>query len=153
TTNTNWQNYSPEVTISYLSNMIALAIHNWMSAAVGIAIAVALVRGFTRRSAKGIGNFYADVTRCILYILLPFCLVYSLFLVQQGVPQNFHPYVSAATVEGQTQVIPQGAVASQESIKMLGTNGGGIFNTNSAHPYENPTPLSDFVEIFSIFLI
>jgi K+-transporting ATPase ATPase A chain len=153
TTNTNWQSYVPETTVSYFSNMVALAIHNWMSAATGIAISIALVRGFARRSAKGIGNFWVDVTRTTLYILLPICLVYALILVQQGVPQNFHDYVSAATLEGQTQIIPGGAVASQECIKMLGTNGGGIFNANSAHPFENPTPFTNLLEIFSIFLI
>ncbi|HET6384391.1 MAG TPA: potassium-transporting ATPase subunit KdpA [Armatimonadota bacterium] len=153
TTNTNWQSYTPEATISYLSNMVALAIHNWMSAAAGITIAIALTRGIARRSAQGIGNFWADVTRCTLYILIPICFAYALVLVWQGVPQNFAPYVQAKTLEGATQSIPQGAVASQECIKMLGTNGGGIFNANSSHPYENPTPLSDFLEIFSIFLI
>jgi K+-transporting ATPase ATPase A chain len=153
TTNTNWQNYSPEVTISYFSNMVALAIHNWMSAATGIAIAVALIRGFARHSAQGLGSFWVDMTRSTLYILLPICLVYSLFLVQQGVPQNFAPYTAVKTVEGADQSIGQGPVASQESIKMLGTNGGGIFNTNSAHPYENPTPLANFVQMLSIFLI
>jgi K+-transporting ATPase ATPase A chain len=167
TTNTNWQNYVPETTVSYFSNMVALAIHNWMSGAAGIAVAIALVRGFTRRAnvptpttdhplpttTPGIGNFWVDVTRATLYVLLPICLVYALFLVAQGVPQNFAPYTNATTVEGGTQVIPQGPVASQEAIKMLGTNGGGIFNANSSHPYENPTPLSNFLEMLSIFLI
>jgi K+-transporting ATPase ATPase A chain len=153
TTNTNWQNYVPETTVSYFSNMVALAVHNWMSAACGIAIAIALVRGLARRSASGIGNFWVDATRATLYVLLPLCLVYSLFLVQQGVPQNLSPYTQATTVEGLTQVIPQGAVASQESIKMLGTNGGGIFNANSSHPFENPTPLSNLIQMVSIFLI
>ncbi len=153
TTNTNWQNYSPDVTLSYFSNMVPLAIHNWMSAACGIAIAIALVRGFARRTANGIGNFWADITRCTLYILLPFCLIYSLVLVQQGVPQNFAAYTKATTLEGAAQNIAQGPVASQESIKMLGTNGGGFFNANSAHPYENPTPLSNFIQIVSIFAI
>ena len=153
TTNTNWQSYVPETTISYFSNMVALATHNWMSAATGIAIAIALVRGFARRSAEGIGNFWVDMTRGTLYILLPICLVISLVLVQQGVPQNFAPYTEIATLEGGTQAIAQGAVASQESIKMLGTNGGGIFNANSAHPYENPTPLSNLIEMLAIFLI
>jgi K+-transporting ATPase ATPase A chain len=152
-TNTNWQTYTPEATISYFSNMVSLAIHNWMSAATGIAIAVALIRGFARHSARGIGSFWVDVTRCTLYIFLPICLVYALFLVSQGVPQNFAPYTDVKTVEGAAQSIGQGPVASQEAIKMLGTNGGGFFNANSAHPYENPTPLSNFVEIFSIFLI
>jgi len=160
-TNTNWQSYVPETTVSYFSNMVSLAVHNWMSAATGIVIAIALVRGFARRSANGIGNFWVDLTRTTLYILMPLCLVYSLFLVQQGVPQNFAPYTAAQTVDGtpktngtdNTQSIAQGAVASQESIKMLGTNGGGIFNANSAHPYENPTPLTNFIQIVSIFLI
>jgi len=153
TTNTNWQNYVPEAVLSYFSNMVSLAIHNWMSAATGIAVAIALVRGFARRSASGIGNFWVDVTRGTLYLLLPICLVYSLFLVQQGVPQNFAPYTQAATLEGANQIIGQGPVASQESIKMLGTNGGGFFNANSSHPYENPTPLSNLIQMLSIFLI
>ena len=152
-TNTNWQNYVPETTVSYFSNMVALAIHNWMSAATGIAVAVALIRGFARHSAQGLGSFWVDVTRGILYVLLPICLVYALFLVWQGVPQNFAPYTDVKTVEGASQSIAQGPVASQEAIKMLGTNGGGIFNANSAHPYENPTPLANFIQIFSIFLI
>jgi K+-transporting ATPase ATPase A chain len=161
TTNTNWQAYVPETTVSYFSNMVSLAVHNWFSAATGIAIAVAIVRGFARRrspdpksAVPGIGSFWVDMTRATLYVLLPLCLVYSIFLVQQGVPQNFHDYVKAITIDGgQTQVIPGGAVASQESIKMLGTNGGGIFNANSAHPFENPTPLCNFVQMISIFLI
>jgi K+-transporting ATPase ATPase A chain len=152
-TNTNWQAYTPESTVSYFSNMVALAVHNWMSAATGIAIAVALVRGFARRSAQGIGNFWVDVTRATLYLLMPICLVYALVLVQQGVPQNFSPYTAATTLEGARQSIGQGPVASQEAIKMLGTNGGGFFNANSAHPYENPTPLSNFLQLISIFLI
>jgi potassium-transporting ATPase potassium-binding subunit len=173
--------------------MVALAIHNWMSAAAGIAVAVALVRGFARRRvfrvvedapaasangnqpeaanaaarlaaratqeaqaggvAPGLGSFWVDVTRATLYVLLPICIIYSLFLVQQGVPQNFDAYTKAVTVEGATQIIPQGPVATQECIKMLGTNGGGIFNANSAHPYENPTPLANLVQMLSIFLI
>lgn len=153
TTNTNWQSYVPETTVSYFSNMVALAIHNWMSAATGIAIAIALTRGIARRSAAGIGNWWVDVTRTILYILLPICLVYSLILVQQGVPQNFASYVKTTTLEGTAQNIAQGAVASQESIKMLGTNGGGIFNANSSHPYENPNALVNFLQMLSIFLI
>jgi potassium-transporting ATPase potassium-binding subunit len=152
-TNTNWQSYVPETTLSYFSNMTALAIHNWMSAAAGIAVAIALVRGFARRSAQGIGNFWVDATRTTLYVLLPICLVYALVLVQQGVPQNFAPYVQATTLEGAAQSIAQGPVASQEAIKMLGTNGGGIFNANSAHPYENPTPLTNLLQMLSIFLI
>ncbi|MCL5283788.1 MAG: potassium-transporting ATPase subunit KdpA [Armatimonadetes bacterium] len=153
TSNTNWQSYSPETTVSYFSNMVSLAIHNWMSAAVGLAVAIALVRGLARRSAQGIGNFWVDITRATLYVLLPICLVYALFLVWQGVPQNFSHYIQATTMEGPKQTIAQGPVASQEAIKMLGTNGGGFFNANSAHPYENPTPLSNFIEMLSIFLI
>jgi len=152
-TNTNWQNYSPEVTVSYLSNMVALAMHNWMSAATGIAVAIAVTRGFARHSAEGLGSFWVDVTRGTLYVLLPICLVYALVLVGQGVPQSFAPYTHATTVEGQAQTIAQGPIASQEAIKMLGTNGGGFLNANSAHPYENPTPLSCFLQILSIFLI
>lgn len=153
TTNTNWQSYTPESTVSYFTNMVTLAIHNWMSAATGIAIAVALVRGFARRSAAGIGNFWVDMMRATLYVLLPICFFYALILVQQGVPQNFAPYTQAKTLEGATQSIAQGPVASQEAIKMLGTNGGGVFNANSAHPFENPTPLANFLQLISIFLI
>jgi len=152
-TNTNWQSYTPESTVSYFTNMVSLAVHNWTSAAVGMAVAIAIVRGFSRRSANGLGNFWVDITRAMLYVLLPLCLVYSIFLVSQGVPQNFKPYVQATTIEGATQSIPQGAVASQESIKCLGTNGGGLFNANSAHPYENPNPLTDLIQMLSIFLI
>jgi K+-transporting ATPase ATPase A chain len=152
-TNTNWQNYSPETTVSYFSNMVALAMHNWVSAATGIAVAVAVVRGFARHSVNGIGNFWADLTRATLYVLLPICTVYALFLVWQGVPQNFAPYRQVTTLEGARQTIAQGPVASQEAIKMLGTNGGGFFNANSSHPYENPTPLSNFTQLLSIFLI
>jgi K+-transporting ATPase ATPase A chain len=152
-TNTNWQNYVPEAVVSYFSNMVSLAAHNWMSAAAGTAVAIALVRGFARHSANGIGNFWVDVIRACLYVLLPLCIVGSLLLVWQGVPQNFSPYTHATTVEGAAQTIPQGPVASQEFIKELGTNGGGIFNANSAHPYENPTPLTNLIELLAIFLI
>ena len=152
-TNTNWQNYFPEATVSYFSNMVSLAIHNWMSSATGIVIAIALVRGFARRTAHGIGNFWVDLTRTTLYVLLPICFVYALLLVQQGVPQNFSAYTDAKGLEGAAQSIAQGPVASQEAIKMLGTNGGGFFNVNSAHPFENPTPLSNFLQMISIFLI
>jgi len=152
TTNTNWQAYSPDVTISYFSNMVALAIHNWMSAAAGMAVAIAVVRGFSRRSAQGIGNFWVDMTRSTLYILLPLSLVIALVMVQQGVPQNFD-FTTATTLEGGSQKIMQGPVASQEAIKMLGTNGGGYFNANSSHPFENPTPLSNLLQMFAIFLI
>ena len=153
TTNTNWQNYSPEVTLSYFSNMVALAIHNWMSAGVGIVIAVALIRGFARKSANGIGNFWADMVRCTLYILLPICVVGALIFVWQGSPQNFSAYTTVHTLEGATQTIAQGPVASQEVIKQLGTNGGGFFNANSAHPFENPTPASDLLTKILIFAI
>lgn len=153
TTNTNWQFYSGESTMSYFSQAVALAFHNWVSAATGIAIAVALVRGLVRRSANSIGNFWVDLVRGALYVLLPICVVFSLFLVWQGVPQNLNPYDTATTLEGVTQTIAQGPVASQEAIKMLGTNGGGFFNANSAHPFENPTPLSNFVQMLSIFTI
>ena len=153
TTNTNWQAYGGEATMSYFSQMVGLAIHNWMSAAAGMAVAIGLVRGIARRESKGIGSFWVDCTRSLIYILAPICLVYSLFLVAQGVPQNFSAYTQATTLEGAKQVIAQGPVASQESIKMLGTNGGGFFNANSAHPFENPTPLSNMVQMLSIFLI
>ena len=153
TTNTNWQNYGGESTMSYLTQMTGLAMHNFFSAAVGIIWAVALVRGLARRTAGGIGNFWVDLVRCLLYLLIPVCIVYTLFLCWQGVPQNFNAYAVAHTLEGTTQTIAQGPIASQEAIKMLGTNGGGFLNANSAHPYENPTPLSDFVQMLSIFLI
>jgi potassium-transporting ATPase potassium-binding subunit len=152
-TNTNWQFYSGETTMTYFTQMAALAVQNFASAATGIAIAIALVRGLTRRSANSLGNFWADLVRATLYVLLPICIGYSLFLVWQGVPQNLNQYVDAHTIEGATQTIARGPVASQEAIKMLGTNGGGFFNANSAHPYENPTPLSNFVEMLSIFTI
>ena len=153
TTNTNWQSYVPETTMSYLTQMAGLAYHNFGSAAVGIAVALALVRGIKRTASATIGNFWVDTTRSILYLLLPACALYALVLVWQGVPQNLHPYTQATTIEGQAQTIAQGPVASQEAIKMLGTNGGGFFNANSAHPYENPTPLTNFIQILSIFLI
>jgi len=153
TTNTNWQFYTPESTMSYLTEMVGLATHNFWSAAAGIVVAIALIRGIKRTNSATIGNFWVDMTRTLLYILTPSCIVYALLLVWQGVPQNLHAYTVAHTVEGSTQTIGQGPVASQEAIKMLGTNGGGFFNANSAHPYENPTPLSNFIEIVSIFLI
>ncbi|MFN8551455.1 MAG: potassium-transporting ATPase subunit KdpA [Candidatus Obscuribacterales bacterium] len=153
TTNTNWQAYSGENTMSYLSQMLALAFHNWVSAAAGIAVAVAMIRGFSRQSATGIGNFWKDLVRSTLYILLPVCLIAALFMVSQGVVQNFSPYVQATTLEGAQQVIPQGPIASQECIKMFGTNGGGFLNANSSHPFENPTPLCNFVEMLLIFII
>ena len=153
TTNTNWQAYTPETTMSYFTQMVALAYHNFFSAAVGIAVAIALVRGIARNQSKLIGNFWVDTTRACLYLLLPICIVYALVLVSQGVIQNLHPYTTAQTLEHATQTIAQGPVASQEAIKMLGTNGGGFFNANSSHPFENPTPLSNFLEMGSIFLI
>ncbi len=153
TTNTNWQNYGGEATMSYFSQMAGLTVHNFVSAATGIALAVALIRGFARKSAKGIGNFWADLTRCCLYVLLPISIVIALFLVWQGMPQNLDAYVTATTLDGGQQVIAQGPVASQVAIKMLGTNGGGFFNANAAHPYENPTALSNFVQMVAIFAL
>ena len=182
TTNTNWQNYTGESTMSYLSQMVALASHNFFSAAGGIAVAAALVRGIARDKAATLGNFWCDLTRTCLYLLLPICLVFAVFLVSQGMIQNFSPYQSAKVMEPyttqipkkdasgnevkdaqgktvmeevkiETQTIPQGPVASQVAIKMLGTNGGGFFNANAAHPFENPTPLSNFIQMLSIFLI
>jgi potassium-transporting ATPase potassium-binding subunit len=182
TTNTNWQSYTGESTMSYFSQMVALVIHNFASAAVGIAIAAALVRGIARHSTRTLGNFWVDLVRTTYYLLLPLCLVFSLFLVSQGMIQNFKPYTIARLLEpmkvqtekkndkGETlkgpdgkpvmeeqsikeQVIPQGPVASQVAVKMLGTNGGGFMNANAAHPFENPTPLSNFIQMLSIFLI
>ena len=152
-TNTNWQSYGGETTLGYFAQMSGLTVQNFVSAATGIALAVALIRGFARRSASGVGNFWADLTRCTLYILLPICLVFAIFLVWQGIPQNMSPYVETTTLEGGTQTIAQGPVASQVAIKMLGTNGGGFFNVNAAHPYENPTPLSNFIQMLSIFVL
>src|SRR4051812_8393086 len=153
TTNTNWQFYAGESTMSYLTQMAGLATHNFFSAAVGIVVAIALVRGIKRTQSDTIGNFWVDTTRTVLYILLPGSMIYALLLVALGVPQNLHAYTIAHTLEGQTQNIAQGPVASQEAIKMLGTNGGGFFNANSAHPFENPTPLTNFVQMLSIFAI
>jgi potassium-transporting ATPase potassium-binding subunit len=170
TTNTNWQSYVPESTMSYLTQMLTLAYHNFFSAAVGIALAIALVRGISRKESKTLGNFWVDTTRASLWVLLPGCIIYALLLVSQGVVQNLRPYDQARLLQPQTvsstgadgkvvtqqvttQSIAQGPVASQEAIKMLGTNGGGFFNTNSAHPFENPTPLSNLMQMFSIFLI
>jgi potassium-transporting ATPase potassium-binding subunit len=152
-TNTNWQSYVPEATMSYFSQMIALATHNFWSAAAGIAVAIAFVRGFARHSTRTLGSFWVDFTRANVYVLLPVSIVGALLLVSQGAIQNFHPYTQAATVEGATQTFPQGPLASQEAIKMLGTNGGGYTNANSAHPFENPTPFSNFVQILLIFSI
>jgi K+-transporting ATPase ATPase A chain len=152
-TNTNWQNYGGESTMSYLVQMLGLTHQNFLSAATGIVLAVALIRGFARASAQTVGNFWVDLTRCTLYILLPICLLYALFLVWQGIPQTLGPYVEAATLEGGKQTIAVGPVASQVAIKMLGTNGGGFFNANASHPFENPTALSNFIQMLSIFVI
>jgi potassium-transporting ATPase potassium-binding subunit len=155
TTNTNWQSYTPETTMSYLTQMAGLATHNFFSAAVGIVVAVALIRGIKRTTSGTIGNFWVDMTRSLLYVLVPGSLIYAMLLVGQGVPQNLKAYTVAHPIEqpSQTQTIGQGPVASQEAIKMLGTNGGGFFNANSAHPFENPTPFSNFLQILSIFII
>ncbi len=152
-TNTNWQNYGGESTLSYLTQMVGLTHQNFLSAATGIALAMALIRGFSRASMRTIGNFWVDVTRCTLYILLPICIVYTLFLVWQGTPQTLGAYVEATTLEGGRQTIAVGPVASQVAIKMLGTNGGGFFNANASHPFENPTALSNFVQMLSIFVL
>lgn len=170
TTNTNWQAYTPEMTMSYLTQMAGLAYHNFASAAVGIALAIAVIRGIARKETNTLGNFWVDVTRCLLWVLLPVCLLVSLVFVSQGVIQNLKPYTTAQLIEPQTmtvpgaggktttqvireQVIAQGPVASQEAIKMFGTNGGGFFNANSAHPFENPTPLTNFLQLLLIFAI
>src|SRR3984893_18334071 len=152
-TNTNWQNYGGESTMSYLVQMLGLTHQNFLSAATGIVLAIALIRGFARHSVATIGNFWVDLTRCTLYILLPICVPYALFLVWQGMPQTLGPYVEAATLEGAKQTIALGPVASQVAVKMLGTNGGGFFNANSSPPFENPTALSNFVQMISIFAI
>lgn len=155
TTNTNWQSYSPDVAVSNFANMVGLAFHNWSSAAVGIAVAIAVVRGFSRRSANGLGNFWVDTTRATLYILLPLAFVSALVYVAQGVPQTMSSdyVITAKTFEGAAQKIALGPIASQEAIKQLGTNGGGFFNANSAHPFENPTPFADLLTKLLIFLI
>ncbi len=152
-TNTNWQAYGGESTLSYFVQMAALTVQNFASAAAGIAVAVALIRGFARQEKKTVGNFWVDVTRATVYVLLPLSIIASLLFVSQGVIQNLHPYTDVATVEGAKQTIAQGPVASQESIKQLGTNGGGFFNVNAAHPFENPTPASNLLSMFLIFLI
>jgi potassium-transporting ATPase potassium-binding subunit len=152
-TNTNWQNYGGETTMSYLTQMLGLAHQNFLSAATGIALAVVLIRGFARASTRNLGNFWVDVTRTTLYILLPICIPYTLFLVWQGIPQTLGASVDATTLEGAKQTIAVGPVASQVAIKMLGTNGGGFFNANAAHPFENPTALSNFIQMLSIFAI
>jgi potassium-transporting ATPase potassium-binding subunit len=153
TTNTNWQFYSGESTMSYLSQMIGLAWHNFVSAAAGIAIAIAVIRGVTRTTMKSLGSFWVDMTRAVLYVLLPISIVAGLLLVWQGVPQNFHPYQQVRSIEGFSQTITGGPMASQESIKELGTNGGGFVNANSASPNENPTPFTDWLELFLILII
>jgi K+-transporting ATPase ATPase A chain len=152
-TNTNWQNYGGESTLSYLAQMLGLTHQNFLSAATGIVLAVALIRGFARASVKTVGNFWVDITRCTLYVLLPICVVYTLFLVWQGMPQTLSAYIDATTLEGAKQTIAVGPVASQVAIKMLGTNGGGFFNANASHPFENPTALSNFVQMVSIFAL
>ena len=153
TTNTNWQNYGGETTMSYFSQMVGLAVHNFVSAATGLAIAVALIRGLARRSAKTVGNFWVDLTRSVLYVLLPISIVFAFVLLWQGVPQNFNAYTTATTLEGAQQTIAQGPVASQEIIKELGTNGGGFFNVNSAHPFENPNGFTNFFEMLLVLII
>jgi K+-transporting ATPase ATPase A chain len=153
TTNTNWQSYAGESTMSYFSQMTQLAFHNFISAAAGIAIAVAVARGIARRSPAGLGNFWVDLVRGTLYILLPGSIVLALLMVQQGVIQNFAPYLELTTLEGAKQTLAMGPVASQEAIKQLGTNGGGFFNANAAHPFENPTPWSNFLSIVAILAI
>ena len=152
-TNTNWQNYGGESTLSYLVQMLGLTHQNFLSAATGIVLAVALIRGFARASAKTVGNFWVDITRCTLYILIPICIPFALFLVWQGMPQTLGAYVDATTLEGAKQTIAVGPVASQVAIKMLGTNGGGFFNANAAHPFENPTALSNLLQMVSIFAL
>lgn len=152
-TNTNWQNYGGEGTMSYLVQMLGLTHQNFLSAATGIALALALIRGFARTSMQTVGNFWVDITRCTLYVLLPICVLFTLFFVWQGIPQTLGPYIEATTLEGAKQTIAVGPVASQVAIKMLGTNGGGFFNANAAHPFENPTALSNFIQMLSIFVI
>lgn len=153
TANTNWQSYVPETTVSYFTQMIGLTVQNFLSAATGISLAIAFIRGLTRRQAEEIGNYWVDMVRCILYVFIPLSVIGALILVSQGVVQNLSPYIAATTVEGVKQTIVQGPVASQEIIKELGTNGGGFFNANSSHPFENPTPLTNFIEMFGIFII
>jgi potassium-transporting ATPase potassium-binding subunit len=152
-TNTNWQAYGGETTMGYLVQMAGLTVHNFVSAAAGIAMAMALIRGFVRHEAKTVGNFWVDLTRCTLYILLPICIVLGLFYVWEGMPQNLGGYIDATTLDGAKQTIAQGPVASQEAIKILGTNGGGFFNANSAHPYENPNAITNLLQLISIFSI
>ena len=152
-TNTNWQSYAGESAVSYFSQMIGLTVQNFLSAATGVGVSLALIRGFVRKTSSGLGNFWVDMTRGALYILIPCSLVMSIILIAQGVPQNFDQAVQAQTLEGAQQIIPQGPVASQIAIKQLGTNGGGFFNANSAHPYENPTPFTNFLEMIALILL
>ena len=152
-TNTNWQNYSGEVSLSHLSQMVGLTVQNFFSAANGMVVAIALIRGFSRQEKQTIGNFWVDVTRAILYVLLPLSIILAIFLIWQGVPQNFSGDIAITTLEYKNQMIPQGPVAAQEAIKIIGTNGGGFFNTNSSHPYENPTPLSNFLQMMMMAII
>ncbi len=152
-TNTNWQSYGGETTMSYLTQMAGLTVHNFLSAATGIALVIAIIRGFTRRSAQTIGNFWVDLTRATLYVMLPLSIVVALALIASGMPQNLSAYTEATTLEGAKQLIAQGPVASQIAIKQLGTNGGGFFNVNSAHPFENPNAISNFIEMWSILAI
>src|SRR6516225_15222 len=152
-TNTNWQSYVPETTMSYLTQMWALTVHNFVSAATGIVLAIVLIRGFARRSARTLGNFWVDLTRCVLYILLPISIVVGLVFIALGMPENLNAYTEATTLDGARQLIAQGPVASQEVIKMLGTNGGGFMNANSAHPFENPSALTNLIQILLIFSI
>jgi K+-transporting ATPase ATPase A chain len=152
-TNTNWQSYVPETTMSYLTQMTALTVHNFVSAATGIALAIALIRGFARRSAQTIGSFWVDLTRCVLYILLPISVIVGLVLIWQGTPENLHAYTDITTLDGGKQLIAQGPVASQEVIKMMGTNGGGFMNANSSHPFENPNALTNLIQMLLIFSI
>ncbi len=152
-TNTNWQSYVPETTMSYLTQMWALTVHNFVSAATGIVLAIVLIRGFARRSARTLGNFWVDLTRCVLYILLPISIVVGLVFIALGMPENLNAYTDAATLEGAKQIIAQGPVASQEVIKMMGTNGGGFMNANSAHPFENPSALTNLIQMLLIFSI
>jgi K+-transporting ATPase ATPase A chain len=152
-TNTNWQSYSPETTMSYFTQMTVLTVQNFLSAATGLTVAVALIRGLTRKNAKTIGNFWVDMVRSVVWVLLPLAICFSIILVEQGVLQNLSPYVTVQTLDGAEQKLAMGPVASQEAIKLLGTNGGGFFNANSAHPFENPTPFTNFLEMLSMFLI
>ncbi len=152
-TNTNWQAYSGETTMSYLTQMTGLTVQNFVSPATGIAVAVALIRGITRKTSQTIGNFWFDLVRAVLWVLIPLSIIFAIFLVSQGVIQNFSHYQTATTLEGAKQIIAMGPTASQEAIKLLGSNGGGFFNANSAHPFENPTPLSNFFELLAIPLI